>query len=165
MIRNQQKMLLHVYKDAAGLSEPAYRDQLKHAAGVPSAADPQMSQSGYERAMAALETVLFLRVHSGQVPNPIGRSRWIQSEFYWRRKIPATGRINSRQAYLIEKLWSALQPHLPQDQQNPGYLAAITTKATGKTDYGKTAFSSAEADALINALKDRLAHAIAGKDA
>jgi hypothetical protein len=160
MIRATQKALPHIYADAAGLSDPAYRDQLRHAAGVSSVADRSLSQAGWERIMAALETVLFLRVHAGDVPDPRGHSRYILEEFYWRNKLPREGRINSRQAYKINTLWRDLQVHIEPDQRNQAYLAGIVRKATGKTDCGYTAFTANEADALINALKDRLAHSL-----
>jgi hypothetical protein len=160
MIQNKQKMLLHIYADAAGLSDPTYRDHLRHSAGVSSASDRALTQSGYERAMAALETVLFMRVHAGEVANPIGHNRYITSEFYWRSKLPREGMINSRQRYRIEELWTRLQQYLAADQRTLAYLAGITRKATGKPDPGYTCFTAGEADSLIDALKDRLAHAI-----
>ncbi len=160
MIRDTQKALPHIYAGAAGLSDPAYRDQLRHAAGVASVADRSLTQAGWERIMAALETVLFLRVHAGEVADPIGHSRYILSEFYWRRKLPREGRINSRQAYKIQDLWTRLQAYLPEDQRTLAYLAGIIRKATGKPDPGYTCLTGNEADALINALKDRLSHAL-----
>lgn len=160
MISKSQKMLLHIYADAAGLSDPAYRDHLRHAAGVSSASDRTLSQQGFEAAMAALETVLFMRVHAGEVSSPIGRSRYITSEFHWRTRLPRVGYINSRQAYKIQELWTRLQQFLAPDQRTLVYLAGIIRKATGKPDPGYTCLTAAEADSLINALKDRLAHAV-----
>jgi hypothetical protein len=160
MISKAQKMLLHIYADAAGLSDPTYRDHLRHAAGVSSSADRTLSQQGFEAAMAALETVLFMRVHAGEVANPLGRSRYITSESYWRGKLPRVGYINTRQAYRIQELWQRLQEYLPPEHRNLVYLGGIIRKATGKVDPGYTCLSSGEADHLIDALKDRLAHAI-----
>lgn len=160
MIQNKQKMLLHIYAGAAGLEDPVYRDILLHAAGVSSASDRSLTQSGFEQAMAALETVLFLRVHAREVKNPIGHSRYIQSEYYWRRRLPREGLISRRQAYKIEELWILLQRYLPEEDRNLVYLGGIVRKATGKTDPGYTCLTSKEADCLIDALKDRLAHAL-----
>jgi hypothetical protein len=108
--------------------------------------------------MAALETVLFQRVHAGEVPNPIGRRRYIASEFYWRTKLPRAGMINSRQAYKIQDLWGRLQEFLPVEHRTLSYLAGIIRKATGKPDPGYSCLTSSEAESLINALKDRLSH-------
>jgi hypothetical protein len=160
MIQLRQKALLHIYAAAADLPAPVYRDILRRAAGVSSAADRSLSQGGFERAMAALETVLFQRVAAGEVDNPVGRCRYIQSQTYWRAKLPREGLINSRQAYRIQDLWTRLQEFLPEADRNLGYLAGIIRKATGKPDPGYTCLTCAEADCLINALRDRLAHAI-----
>lgn len=160
MIQNKQKMLLHIYADAAGLPDPVYRDILLRSAGVHSSADRSLTQSGWEHTMAALETVLFQRVHAREVSNPIGRSRYIISEFYWRSKAPRAGLINSRQAYKIQELWGDLQQYLHEDDRNLVYLGGIIRKATGKQDPGYTCLTAGEADSLINALKDRLAHAV-----
>lgn len=164
MIQNKQKMLLHIYAGAAGLEDPVYRDILLHRAGVSSASDRAMTQSGFEQAMAALETVLFLRVHAREVRNPIGNSRYILSEFYWRRRLPREGLISRRQAYKIEELWVLLQRYLPDEDRNLVYLGGIVRKATGKTDPGYTCLTSREAECLIDALKDRLAHALKRDD-
>jgi len=160
MINARQKMLLHVYASAAELPDPIYRDHLRHAAGVSSAADRTLTQQGFEQAMAALETVLFLRVRAGEVPNPIGRSRWIGSETYWRSRLPRAGMINSRHAHAIGQLWTRLQEYLPQEDCNLQYLSGIIRKATGKQDAGYTCLTAGEAECLINALKDRLSHAL-----
>jgi hypothetical protein len=163
MIKPSQKSLPHIYASAARLSDPAYRDQLRHAAGVSSCSDPKFTQSGWENVMAALETVLFMRVHAGEVPNPIGRSRYILTEFYWRHRLPREGMINSRQAYKIQDLWTRLQEYLPEEHRNLVYLGGIIRKSTGKTDPGFTCLTGAEAESLINALKDRFAHALSSR--
>jgi hypothetical protein len=159
MIHPQQKALLHIYKGAAALSDPSYRQYLAQAAGVSSAADPRFNQAGFETAMASLETVLFQRVETGEVPDPRGRSRYIQDEYYWRNRLPRSGQITSRQAHRIEELWSDLVSFLPVHQQTLDYLGAIVRKATGKPDPGYTALTHREAACLIDALCDRIAHA------
>lgn len=161
MITSKEKALLHIYATAADLTDHGYRIILKKSAGVPSAADDQMDQSGFERAMAALETVLFDRVERREVPSPIGRNRWIMNPYYWRKRLPQDGAINSRQFHLIEELWTALRDRLPEDRRDLAYLAGIIRKATGKADVGLTALTSAQAGFVIDALQDRLAHAVA----
>lgn len=160
MIKAQQKALIHIYKNAARLSDLDYRDVLRRNAAVNSAADRSITQAGYERAMATLETILFARVAAGEIPTPIGRSRWIRNEFYWRHKLPASGSINSRQAHLIERLWISLQEHLPPGARNLTYLAGILYRATGRRQVGYYALTIQQAACLIDALRDRLAHAI-----
>ena len=156
MIHNRQKFLLHLYSGAAGLNEPTYRNVLADSAGVASAADPDLTQTGFERAMAALETMLFTRVHAGQVSSPIGHNKHIAQEFYWRHRLPRAAFINSRQAWKIESLWSRLCDYLPEDQRTSAYLAGILHQATGRVDTGYESLTMSEATCLIDALRDCL---------
>jgi hypothetical protein len=164
MLSKQQKMLLHIYKDAAGISDPVYRDILRASSGCASAADRNFPQGGFEHAMARLETILFSRVSGGEIANPLGRNRYILAEHHWRGRIPRRNFINSRQARLIEQLWFMLQDHLPVEQRHLPYLGGIIHQATGKRDIGYTALTSQEAGFVIDALKDRLSHALAQKE-
>ena len=158
MIKDNQKKLPHIYASAAGLNVATYRNTLRAATGCSSCCDPRFNQAKFERAMASLETVLFLRVAAGQCENPIGKSRWIQNEFYWRNKLPNDGMITSRQLHEVKRLWDELQQYLHGERHTMGYLMAIIHKATGQyaTAYG--ALSQQQADCLIDALKDRLAY-------
>lgn len=160
MLQKSQKIIIHEYSRAARLSDPAYRDILHARAGVGSAADKDFSQSGFDQVMAALETVLFERVERGDVPDPLGHSRYIRSERYWRDRLDTHGRINSRQYQRIRQLWDQLCKWLPDDKCNTGYLAGIVCHATRKPDIGVTALTSGQAWCVIEALKDRLAYAI-----
>ena len=160
MLHNRQKFYLHHYARLAQINEPTYRNILREKASCSSAADRSFGQAGFEQAMAALETVLFTRVRAGEIANPLGSDKWIHSEFYWRRRLPRSGVINTRQAWQIEKLWAGLCPYLPHDKRNMDYLGGIIRKATGKRDAGYAALTFNEAALLIDALKDRLAHAI-----
>ena len=162
MIQKQQKALLHIYKHAADLSEPAYRSVVSHASGglCNSAADRDFSQQHFERAMAELETLLFSRVHTGVVDNPIGRNKYIHKEFHWRNKLPEYGKINSRQFRKINELWEKICPYLSADQRNPRYFAGIVYHATSKRDLIISALTFNEASMVIDALRDRLSYAI-----
>ena len=154
----KQKALLHIYAAAADLPDPIYRRILAEASGCVSAADREFSQSGFDLAMAKLESVLFDRVHRGLVPNPIGRVRWIGREDYWRQRLPASGYINTRQHHRIVDLWETLIGRLPLEQRTTSYFAGIVRHATGKTDLGVLALTSAQAGMVIDALADRLRH-------
>lgn len=162
MLRDTQKIIIHVYQRAARLSDPVYRDILHAHAGMASAADPEFTQSGYEQVMAALETVLFERVDTGEVPDPIGRSRYIHDRNYWRNKAnrQSGGRVNSRQYDLIMRLWTQLGEWQEDSERTPEYFAGIVARATGKTDIGVSALTSSQAWCVIEALKSRLAHAL-----
>jgi len=159
MINDNQKKLPHIYASAAGLNEATYRNTLRAVTGCSSCCDPRFNQARFERAMASLETVLFLRVAAGQCPNPIGKSRWIKAEFYWREKLPDDGRITSRQSYTINRIWAELQEFLPEEKYNMGYLLAIIHKATGCYQNHYATLSEKQAACLIDALNDRLAYA------
>ena len=160
MIHNSQKALIHIYKNAAQLPEQTYRDLLLRIAGVPSAADRRFSQGAFDHVMAALETVLFQRVHARQVPDPRRSVRRIGKEYYWRERCPATGYANSRQVNRIMQLWTQLTEFLPDGQCAPDYLARVVHKATGRHVPGLQHLKSNEAGHIIDALKDRLSYAI-----
>jgi len=162
MLNRRQKFLLHHYARAAQIPEPIYRSTLRHTAGCSSAADPDFSQSGFERAMAALETSLFQRADLGRCPDPLGADRYITREYYWRNRLPRSGCINSRQAHRMRELWTRLQNYLPDEHRNLDYLGRIIRKATGRTEVGLTALTAPQAAALIDALTDRLSFAITG---
>lgn len=160
-LHTSQKMLLHVYAQAAALDDPTYRNHLREAAGCVSAADPTFSQAGFEAAMASLETVLWQRVLARQVPDPRAQgNRYIRAEFHWRDRLPRQGLINSRQAYRIQGLWTALCNWLPEEQRSVVYLAGIIRQATGRPDLYLSGLTEHQAAQLIDALKDRIAHAV-----
>lgn len=165
MIRITQYKLPHIYKDAAGLEDSAYRNLMIAATGCSTITDRRFTQAKFERAMAALETTLFIRVAAGQVPNPIGKSRWVRSEHYWRDKLPADGMITSRQLHRIHELWDKLCCYLPEGKRSIGYLTAIIHKATGRYENSYGTLTMKEADNLIDALQDRLNYAEQEKSA
>lgn len=160
MIKDIQKGLMHIYKAAAQLPTPVYRAILLESSGHHSAADPEFTQTDFDHVMASLEAALFDRVHRGLVDNPIGKSRHIRNEFYWRRKLPDPGKINSRQYKAIVDLWEELCPRLDERERTTEYFAGIVAKATGRHRLGVEALAHREAGHVINALRDRLTHAI-----
>lgn len=160
-LQPKQKFLLHHYARAAALEEPHYRALLQANAHVPSAADRRFAQDGFDRAMAALESLLFDRVERGIVLDPLSRGdRWIRSRTHWQRRLPAAGLINTRQAHKIAELWARLQESLPPASRQLSYLCGIIHKSTGKRDIAVHALTNREADHLIDALVDRLGHAV-----
>jgi len=152
-------MFIHIYKNAAALDDPSYRLLLQEHASCSSAAAKSFTQAGFERVMAALETVLFTRVDTGRVGDPVGRSKYIKARSHWRDRLPEDGFINSRQVRKIEDLWSALCATLPKSKRNLDYLARIVAKSTGKEHVGAGALTTNEAAHLIDALQDRTNYA------
>lgn len=164
MLRPAQKMLLHIYAQAAALDDPSYRAILREHAGVESSASKEMDNKGFDRVISSLERVLFDRVRDGRVKDP-RPSRYISDEFYWRRRCGVdrstgdAGFITTRQAHRIDQLWKALLPTLPIDKQTMDYLKSIMIKSTGKPDIGLAPLTHAQANLVINALGDRVMHA------
>lgn len=165
MLKPREKMVIHIYKDAARLPDPDYRRILAGNSGCTSAADRRFTQEGFEKVMAALETTLFARVRAGEIPNPIGQNRWIRSETYWRDKLPGYGKVNSRQIRKINELWATLCRFIDPERRTPAYFAGIVEHATGKPDVGFTALSDYQAGNVIDALNDRIKSAIRAANA
>jgi len=159
--RSRQNIVLQTYRRAAGLEDAGYRRILRENAGVNSSKSPDLTQSGYDLVMSAIETVLWQRVDLGEVPDPLKTpGSIIRSRNYWRRRNPDPARINSRQIYKIEQVWNDLCRFLPVEKRNAGYFAAIVRKAVARSDVGVSALSSSDARLVVEALKDRLRHAV-----
>jgi hypothetical protein len=156
-LTKEQKMLLHIYADAAALTDLEYRRILRERAHVASAADPRFSQVSFERVMASLETELAGRVSSGRVMPP--RSRYIRSLDYWRRKCPRQGLISIRQRYAIESAWGMLVDRLPAGAGTNDYLLGMIVQACGRRA-APGQLDAKEAERVIDALKSRLAQAV-----
>ena len=163
-LRQEQKVLIHEYQRAGQIPDLEYRAILVSSTGgrCRSAADKDFPQDGFEIAMARLEALVFNRVAEGVVRSPIGRSRYIRSERYWRNRLPGDARINTRQRYAIDELWRNLQAHLPESARTEAYIVGIVEKATGKPFAGWSTVSKHDAGLVIDALRDRLAWAIRG---
>jgi hypothetical protein len=160
VITHRQKFLIHHYPRAAGISDATYRRVLATCAGVRSAADDAFAQDGFERCMAAFETMLAERVAQGIVQSPVGRDRHILSLSYWRRRLPHDGCANSRQIRRLRQLWDLLSDVLPSEDRSHEYLLRIATRAIGKAaPPDMTQWSATEAGWVMDALTDRLAYA------
>lgn len=159
MLNNKQKFLLHHYARAAGINQPTYRQILRSRAGCASAADRQFSQSGFDRAMASLETILFQRVDEGHVPDPIGADRYIRSRAYWRNKSGHGNLINSRQLHQIEQRFNQLREWLPRTKSDRDYLLRIVARSIGRHKQLHQ-LTQPEAGFVLDALSDRLSYAI-----
>ena len=157
---NKQKALLHIYKAAAGITDQIYRGILAENAGVKSAADRRFTQDGFDRAMAALEAVLFDRVARHEVRDPRGVIAWIRTSDHWRRRLPQAGRMNSRQLFNLRRAWDILGEFLDTGQHTDAYLSGIVLHSVGRRINDWSDLSSAEAGFVIDALQDRITAAI-----
>ena len=154
---------IHAYKKAAALQDPEYRQILKASTGK--ASSKLFTESDFDRAMAAIEAVLFDRVAAGRVRDP----DWIQNPCHWRLRLPREGYANTRLIHALRERWSLLLDYLPDSERCDLYLAGIIRQATGRDVPGLvqdgriswTCIPAAAAGLSITAINDRLAHAVA----
>lgn len=154
---------IHAYKKAAGLQDKEYRDVLKASTGKVSS--KQFTEADFDRAMAAIEAVLFDRVAAGRVRDP----DWIQNPCHWRLRLPREGYANTRLIHTLRERWALLTDYLPDSERCDLYLAGIIRQATGRdipglVQDGRLSWASipaAAAGLAITAINDRLANAVA----
>ena len=158
----RQKQLVHQYARWAQLPVQEYRALLEQVSGCASSAHPALTQYHFDQFMARIETVLDYRVQEQIVPLP---SAW-RSRSYWRNRLPEDGQANSRQIHEIYDWWYKLQPYMPQDRRNAGYLRALAARACRVKWVGAiTDLTGKQAGQVIEALKDRLRWALKDRSA
>lgn len=161
MLTTTQRIRLQIYRRAAALPDPEYRRLLARASGLRSSKDGRWTNRQYDRAMAMIEAAVFDAVAAGTAPDPIAAgSKWIQSKYYWRRKLAPPGKISTRQIHAIEAAWKECCAWLPADARNMDYFTGVVRRATGRQDVGRDRLSSADADHVIEALRSLLARLI-----
>jgi hypothetical protein len=157
---NRQKSLVHIYKAAADLPDQDYRAILHEVGGCDSAAHPALTQYHFEHIMARIETILDYRVAEGIVPSP--NPKYISNLRTWRTRIPQGRGANSRLTHKLRTLWCELAQHLPEDDRTDTYLAAIASRACHcRVRDPRWDIQAWQASLVIEALKDRLRHALA----
>lgn len=158
----RQKQLVHQYSRWANLPDQEYRSLLRQVSGCASATHPALDNFHYEQFMARLETLLDSRVSEMLVPAP---AAW-RNRSYWRDKLPADGKANSRQTHEIYDWWYKLQPYIDPHKRNPNYLHAIASSAChiGRVR-AMTDLSRHQAGLVIEALKDRLRWSLKDRNA
>ena len=159
MITRSEKKLIHIYAHAAGITEREYRALLVEASGKESSADMEFNHADADRVLAALEALLFDRVARAVVQDPRGRSPWIKDEYHFRKKASGPGAATSRQRWKIDALWSQLCDFLRPGDQRLDYLSRIIAKSVGRPT-PLDLLTTSQAAAVIEALQDRLRHAI-----
>lgn len=157
MITNRQKGLVHLYANACHLAEFEYRALLRRYSGCASCADPEMHQDHFDLIMPALEVRLEQAIDRGEV-DPAKLPRAIRRITYWRDRAEVPGRINRRQLQLVEELWSQLGPVI--GDLSRVYLYGIVRQACRRDVDDLARLSTAQGIFLIEALRDRLAHAL-----
>ena len=158
----KEKALLNIYREAAKMKELEYRQLLLSCSGCESLRDDAFDPVHFRAAMARLETLLFARVAEGLIPNPRGRNQYIRSETYWReqaRKVDLPGFMTSAQKARIDELLACLQKPLGA-QYNANYIGGIVARATRRRPGDGRPLTNAEARNVIDALQDKLKHAV-----
>lgn len=156
---NHQKALLQLYRRSARLPDLPYRGLLHEVAGVRTSTHRGLTQYHYDQVMARIEGLLDCRIAEGLCPPPA--SPRIANLHYWRNRLPRVGAANTRQIHRLYDLWRTLRPILPDNQRTDGYLLAVASRACGSPIAALTSLTASQAGLLLEALKDRLAHALA----
>lgn len=160
---NLQKGILKAYQRYAGMPDPEYRELLHAQTGARSSRDAHLTQFHFDAIMPLIET----RAHLAEV-NGLAKGRRppkLSNWYYWRQRAPARGKISSRELWKITNadhtgIWDLLLPSLPDHERCHAYLCGIASHATGRKVEHLHDLSVAEALSLIEALKDRLRHAL-----
>lgn len=155
---NAQKGIIKAYQRYAGMSDPDYRDLLHTYAAATSSRDAHLTQFHFDAIMPLVETRAHLAETNGLARGrrPSKLSNW----YYWRNRAPGKGSASTRELWKIRELWDQLIPYLPESERCDSYLLAIASHATGRKVEHLHDLRVPEALSLIEALKDRLAHAI-----
>lgn len=166
-VSTSQKIRIHQYAKWADMPDPEYRQTLITATGKRSVTAPGFGQSDYDRAMAAIEAILWNRIDEAIVEDP--RAKGIALDrYYFRDNLPKKGCINSRIRKKLSDLWSILCDYLPQEEQTHGYLAGIIAQAgnvcvvnfyyNGQLQWENIPLEAGRL--AIEGLKDRLKYAV-----
>lgn len=152
---------VHVYAHLAGMLSPTdaeYRQFLqahtmlgRYHQGAITSKDKRLNQLDFDRFMPALEAELWRRVDAGlSSPPPPKYHRG-----YWAARCGTAGALTSRQRWWIGKHWPILRARFGYADS---YLNAILSHATAGACTNWVLATSAQAEALINAIADRLQH-------
>lgn len=93
------------------------------------------------------------------------------SRDYWRNRLPSQNGANSRQLWKLRQIWTLLLDYLPEEERTDAYLAGIVAHShrgsprppSNYLEAGGMAWhkiTPSEAHCAIEAIKDRLAHAV-----
>jgi hypothetical protein len=115
------------------------------------------------------------RVHGGYGECPDGcevRKVYAWQPDYWRKRLIPSQGISTRQVFKIKQLWALLVDYIPADQNSHHYLAGLAARMSHRQaheylaadgTFTWEALTAADGHKLIEALKDRLLHAIPDK--
>jgi len=142
------------YRRLAGMTAAQVDILVREVSGWLSVRGPQLTERDFDRLMQLLEERAEAHLKARGKPWPKG-----MQPRYWRTR---NAGCSTRLTKKLRDLWTALQPHLPEESRTDGYLAGIVTQATGypcRTPWGLQVFQVLP---TIEALKDRLKYAEEG---
>ena len=158
----RQVTVVHIYVSLSDITDPEYREMLRShtflewgQGGAITSKDPRLTQLDFDRFMPQLEALLWSRVDAGLATPPTGK---YGKRDYWANHCGALGAMSTRQRHAIYGLWYDLRNRLSL-ADTWDYVNGIARHATGGILTDWQAADSSQANALIAALKDRLAHA------
>jgi len=163
---NKQKGTLAAYRRYAGMPDQVYRAKLREYTGTASSTDRGLCQYQFDVYMPMMEIAAHLAEINGTA---VGKKpRCIRDWYHWRKRCPARGKINTRLLWKVDRLWVRLCDHLEPTQhmaQTDGhdrywYLREIACHAVGHYVEHLHELTTGEARSLIEALRDRLKHAL-----
>ena len=159
----RQKGLIKMYQRYAGLPDAEYRELLHQQTGATSSTMPHLTQFHFDAFMPLLEIRAHLAETNGVAVGP--KPGKIADWYYWRNRSPQRGKVNTRILWKVKKLWCVLRPTLPAENQvepadaDPPYVLEMASHATGKYVKALRNLTHGQAHMLVEALKDRVAHA------
>lgn len=158
MWTNRQKGIIKAYQRYAGMPDQEYRALLHHYTGATSSTSRSLTQFHYDVIMPLLEVRAQLADANGRTVGrpPAKLGDW----YYWRNRAPGKGKANTRELWRLRKLWADLQGYLDESCRTHEYLCGIASHACGRRVEHLHDLSVRDALAVIEALKDRLHHAI-----
>jgi hypothetical protein len=156
--RPGQVSIVQMYRRYSGISDEEYRLLLHQVTGCRSSRDESLDQHAFDRFMARLEVRAHLAETNGLAAGP--RPTRIRAWYYWRNRCPSGQRPSSRELWKVDRVWALLLPYLPAEQQSHEYLRSIAAHAIGRRVDHVHSLSQHQVLNLIDALTDRLAHAV-----
>lgn len=156
----KQKGILAAYRRYAGWSDDYYHEQLHAQTGYASSTDHRLTQEDYDAFMPIVEGAAELKHVNGAGVGrpPKANMNW----HYWRDRRPPDGQVTTRQTRMIWALLQTLGDLKGHPARPMEYLQGVLTHAHGG-DWPASGnlpdLLSWQAALIIEALKDRVAHA------
>jgi hypothetical protein len=159
MWTKREKGIAAMYRRYAGIPDQEYRQALYEATGARSSTAKWLTQYHFDVFMPVLEFRAEIAHANGKGVGAVPAK--IRDWKYWRKRNPNNGSMNTRMRAKIFALFADLRPFLDDPPSDPiHYLSGVVEHATGKPVTSFFGITNGDANLLIEALKDRLKHAV-----